>query len=97
MNLKGWDWLGELKNIALKGSEKTGENDENPNLAEKKVVPNSKYVSDIIAGRPVFSHPSRIGGHRIRYGRSRNTGLAAAGFHPATMTILDNFIAIGTQ
>jgi len=97
MNLKGWDWLDELKNIALKGSNKTGENDESANPNEKKIVPNSKFVSDIIAGRPVFSHPSRIGGHRIRYGRSRNTGLAAAGLHPATMAILDNFIAIGTQ
>ena len=64
---------------------------------EDKIPPNSKYVADIIAGRPVFSDPSEIGGHRIRYGRSRNTGLAAGGIHPATMIVLDEFIAIGTQ
>ena len=93
MNLKGWEWLKSLKNI----SQKTEKSDEEDIINQKKIHPNSKYVSDIIAGRPVFSHPSRIGGHRIRYGRSRNTGLAAAGMHPATMTLLDNFIAIGTQ
>jgi len=93
MNLKGWEWLKSLKKI----SQKTEKSDIKENINQKVITPNSKYVSDIIAGRPVFSHPSRIGGHRIRYGRSRNTGLAAAGMHPATMTLLDNFIAIGTQ
>ncbi|RLI63640.1 MAG: hypothetical protein DRO67_05425, partial [Candidatus Asgardarchaeum californiense] len=29
----------------------------------------------VIGGRPVFSYPSRVGGFRVRYGRSRNTGL----------------------
>ncbi|MHA1373969.1 MAG: DNA polymerase II large subunit [Promethearchaeota archaeon] len=93
MNLKGWEWLKSLKNI----SQKTESLEKKEIINQKEIIPNSKYVSDIIAGRPVFSHPSRIGGHRIRYGRSRNTGLAAAGMHPATMTLLDNFIAIGTQ
>ena len=96
MNLEGWDWLRKLKDIAQKGEKKA--NTDISNIAKKSFIsPNSKYVADIIAGRPVFSHPSEIGGHRIRYGRSRNTGLAAAGLNPATMTLLDNFIAIGTQ
>jgi DNA polymerase II large subunit len=94
MNLTSWDWLADLKKIAQK-EERTQKSEGVEN--KEKILPNSKYVSDIIAGRPVFSHPSRVGGHRIRYGRSRNTGLAAAGMHPATMGILDNFIAIGTQ
>lgn len=55
------------------------------------------YLDEIIAGRPVFSFPSRIGGFRLRYGRARNTGLAALGVHPATMVILDGFLAVGTQ
>jgi DNA polymerase II large subunit len=98
MNLEGWEWLKELKKVAQKNSdqdkkEKTQEENQNNN----KITPNSKYVADIIAGRPVFSYPSKVGGHRIRYGRSRNTGLAAGGFHPATMVLLDNFVAIGTQ
>jgi len=89
MKLDGWEWLGKLKNIAQK-EDKIEKN-------ENKIPPNSKFVADIIAGRPVFSYPSKIGGHRIRYGRSRNTGLAATGIHPVTMAILDDFIAIGTQ
>jgi DNA polymerase II large subunit len=94
MKLDGWDWLAELKKIGQKEQESEKEREKDP---DKLITPNSKYISDIIAGRPVFSHPSRIGGHRIRYGRSRNTGLAAAGINPATMAILDDFIAIGTQ
>jgi len=59
--------------------------------------PETMYLDEIIAGRPVFSFPSRIGGFRLRYGRARNTGLAALGVHPATMVILDGFLAVGTQ
>jgi len=96
MNLEGWDWLAKLKDIAQKSEKKVDLDATNKN-SKVKIPPNSKFVSDVIAGRPVFSHPSEIGGHRIRYGRSRNTGLAAAGLNPITMTLLDNFIAIGTQ
>ena len=63
-------------------------------LEEKKTA---DFMKDIIAGRPVFSFPSRQGGFRLRYGRSRNTGLAALGVHPATMHVLQNFLAAGTQ
>lgn len=56
-----------------------------------------KFLRDLIAGRPVFSHPSRPGGFRLRYGRSRNTGLAAAGINPASMILLGEFMAPGTQ
>ena len=56
-----------------------------------------KFLRDLIAGRPVFSHPSRAGGFRLRYGRARNTGLAAAGINPATMLLLGQFMAAGTQ
>ena len=47
--------------------------------------------------KEIFSSPSTIGGFRLRYGRARNTGLAAVGIHPAAMQILKEFIAIGTQ
>ena len=57
----------------------------------------AKFIADIIAGRPVFAYPSKIGVHRIRYGRLRNTGLAACGFHPSTMILLEKFLAVGTQ
>ncbi len=61
------------------------------------VEPSEKFIQNIVAGRPVLCHPSRPGGLRLRYGRTRATGLAALAMHPATMHILDDFIAIGTQ
>ena len=86
LSLSGWDWLENLT---------PQESDEE--RAEQRIQPKEKYLEDIIAGRPVLAYPSRKGGFRVRYGRSRNTGLAALGVHPATMVLLDNFIACGTQ
>lgn len=85
LGIDGWDWLGELSAV-VKGPEESG-----------GVQPRDKYLRDIIAGRPVFSHPMRKGGFRLRYGRSRNSGLAAAGLNPATMYLLGKFLAVGTQ
>ncbi|PSP84381.1 DNA polymerase II large subunit [Halobacteriales archaeon QS_6_64_34] len=62
-----------------------------------RVNPEKKYLRDLIAGRPVFSHPSKSGGFRLRYGRARNHGFATAGVHPATMHLVDDFLATGTQ
>ena len=62
--------------------------------SEKK---SAGFMDDVIAGRPIFSFPSRRGGFRLRYGRARNTGLAAVGIHPATMLVLERFLAAGTQ
>ena len=67
------------------------------NLKEFSKKQKAGFMADVIAGRPIFSFPSRIGGFRLRYGRSRNTGLAAVGIHPATMLALQNFLAAGTQ
>ena len=85
IKIDGWEWLDKL----IHKEEKEDEGDE--------IKPKDKYLSDIVAGRPVFSHPSRKGGFRLRYGRSRNSGFATVGIHPATMVIADEFIAIGTQ
>jgi len=63
-------------------------------IKEKRTV---GFMEDVIAGRPVFSFPSRAGGFRLRYGRARNTGLSALGVHPATMLVLQRFLAAGTQ
>ncbi|MFX0090191.1 MAG: DNA polymerase II large subunit [Candidatus Hodarchaeota archaeon] len=60
------------------------------------VKPKWKYLTDVIGGRPIFSHPTVKGGFRLRYGKSRCTGLAAIGMHPATMWLL-KFIASGTH
>ncbi|MFB6121213.1 MAG: DNA polymerase II large subunit [Halobacteriaceae archaeon] len=62
-----------------------------------RVEPNEKYLRDLIAGRPVFGHPGETGGFRLRYGRARNHGFATAGVHPATMHLVDDFLATGTQ
>ena len=59
--------------------------------------PETKFLRDLIAGRPVFGHPSEEGGFRLRYGRARNHGFATAGVHPATMHLVDDFLAAGTQ
>ncbi len=84
MGMDGWDWLGRL--IKNKTDEGT-----------VSIKPLDKYLRDLIGGRPVFSYPMRKGGFRLRYGRSRNTGFAAAGLHPATLYILGEFLAVGTQ
>ena len=62
-----------------------------------KVDASPTYINDLVAGRPVFGHPSKSGGFRFRYGRGRVSGFSAVSLHPATMGITDNFIAIGTQ
>jgi len=55
------------------------------------------YIKDLVAGRPVYGHPSRSGGFRFRYGRSRVAGFSAVSIHPATMGITDKFLSHGTQ
>ncbi|MCL2550074.1 MAG: DNA polymerase II large subunit [Methanimicrococcus sp.] len=100
LKMDGWEFLDTL----IAGT-KTGDSAEGdgPAAAGKtksenvKVKPKNKYIQDLIAGRPLFSHPSREGGFRLRYGRSRTTSFAAAGINPATMYILDDFITNGTQ
>jgi len=85
--LSGWDFLEEFVELqdSLKKQDKAG--------ASGGAV----YIRDLVAGRPVFGHPSRSGGFRLRYGRARNTGYSALALHPATMQVCDGFIATGTQ
>ncbi len=56
-----------------------------------------KYLAEAVGGRPVLAYPHRPGGFRLTYGRSRTTGLAACAVNPATMILLRNFLAVGTQ
>ena len=85
MKMDGWDWLEEIIQAPSDDEEEVG------------IHPKDKYLRDLIGGRPVFSYPMRKGGFRLVYGRSRNTGLAAAGLHPATLHVLGDFLAVGTQ
>jgi DNA polymerase II large subunit len=85
LKLEGWDWLEKFV-VTVKSDDPSAQ-----------LKPKDKYLQDLIAGRPVFSYPSRPGGFRLRYGRGRNTSFAAAGTSPATMVMMDDFIAAGTQ
>jgi len=72
--------------------------EENKDTNQKKgIEPNEKFIKDMVAGRPVYSHPSTKGGFRLRYGRSRTAGLASISIHPAIMYIAQETLAIGTQ
>jgi len=90
LKLKGWDFLDIFVSKSNGGEDK--KTDGIPEIA-----PSLKYIGEVIAGRPVFSHPSRKGGFRLRYGRARTGGLASTAVSPASMKILDGFIAVGTQ
>ena len=82
----GFDWLEEYMTIHEKRT-----------LGKSKEGEAATYIKDLVAGRPVYGHPSKSGSFRFRYGRGRNSGFSAASIHPATMGITDDFIAIGTQ
>ena len=90
LKLKGWDFLEIFVN------KNNGENKEEQNKIPQ-ILPSDKYIGEVIAGRPVFSHPSRKGGFRLRYGRARTAGLASTAINPLSMKVLDDFIAVGTQ
>ncbi|MFB6310524.1 MAG: DNA polymerase II large subunit [Salinirussus sp.] len=103
-----WPWLQPLidGDYASDGAGDESANEPGEDPAETterggdgppRVEPQDKYLRDLIAGRPVFGHPSEPGGFRLRYGRARNHGFATAGVHPATMHLVDDFLAAGTQ
>ncbi len=79
-----WDWLNNIIKVDVK---KTAE------IKDAKAV----FLEEIVAGRPILAYPGMSGGFRLRYGRSRFTGIAAKGVSPATMIIMKSFIATGTQ
>ncbi|MFP4523044.1 MAG: DNA polymerase II large subunit [Candidatus Nanoarchaeia archaeon] len=61
------------------------------------VKPDPTFVKDLVGGRPVIGHPMKSGGFRLRYGRSRASGYSGQSIHPATTSVLNDLIAIGTQ
>ncbi|MEW6222131.1 MAG: DNA polymerase II large subunit [Candidatus Hadarchaeota archaeon] len=103
LHIDGWGWLSEFTTKTPTEEVKTEHRGEKDYLVAEaeQVDEEHKYLDEVIAGRPVFSHPGtgrgKDGGFRLRYGRSRNTGIAAVGVHPATMVICNEFIAVGTQ
>ena len=81
LGIGGWSWLKDFR----------------PPTSEIEESRDFMYLEDVVGGRPIFSLPATAGGFRLRYGRSRNTGLTALGIHPSTMHVLHDFIAAGTQ
>ncbi|MBI5553397.1 MAG: DNA polymerase II large subunit [Candidatus Diapherotrites archaeon] len=80
-----WAWVEDLIKVEKGGSE--GES----------LRPSFNYLKKLAAGRPILSYPSQSGGFRLRYGKGRNTSVMAKAIHPATMQLLDDFLAVGTQ
>jgi DNA polymerase II large subunit len=81
LKIEGWNWLKNLE-----GAIQTPEDD---------TV--SHRMTEVITGRPVLSMQKKIGGFRLRYGRSCNTGFATIGIHPTIPILLNYAIAVGTQ
>ncbi|MBN2111726.1 DNA polymerase II large subunit [Candidatus Woesearchaeota archaeon] len=88
-----WDFLKEFLSIQKKAKAQSKEQKSD----SKKLVPNTVYITDLVAGRPVLSYPLTVGGFRLRYGRSRLSGFSAASIHPSTSRLLNDYIATGTQ
>jgi len=87
-----WSFLEEFLKIQRKAKSK-----EIVEESKDKIKPDYTFIKDLPAGRLVLTHPSRGGGFRLRYGRSRISGYSSCSIHPATMYILDKYIATGTQ
>ncbi|MBP5699274.1 MAG: DNA polymerase II large subunit, partial [Methanobrevibacter sp.] len=105
LKLDSWEFLAEYAKGVGSSKEEEGSQSDSEEIIEEiddniidkdELFEHSKYAHDIIGGRPVLGYPSEKGGFRLRYGRSRNTGLATMGVHPATMELLE-FLAVGTQ
>lgn len=88
--LEEWKFLKDYLDLKIKLHSETKEE-------KKGLQPNNIYIQEAVAGRPIFSYPMVKGGFRLRYGRTRLTGLAAAAVHPSTTHILGDFIATGAQ
>ena len=90
MKISGWEFISEF---ADKGKEQ-----KTRSSFKSRTIPKiTRYMDDVIAGRPIFGEPGKPGGFRLRYGRSRATGLAAAGINPVTMEAMGGFLSVGTQ
>jgi DNA polymerase II large subunit len=88
-----WFFLEKFVDLQKKIKSKKKEEEDDSRIIKEDYT----FIKDLVAGRPIISHPSAKGGLRLRYGRARNTGLSGCAIHPATMAILNNYIAIGTQ
>jgi DNA polymerase II large subunit len=84
LKMTGFDWIPDYLEIHKKREKGTGDVE-------------ATYIKDLVAGRPVYGHPSAPGGFRFRYGRSRVAGFSSVSIHPATMGISNDFLSSGVQ
>ena len=99
MDMTHWDFLEDFLLVQKKAKmgKKAKEGKQDKQEKTEKVTPDFTFIKDLVAGRPVLSHPLRSGGFRLRYGRGRTSGYSGQSIHPATMHVLNNYIATGTQ
>tara|TARA_B100000085_G_scaffold67877_1_gene60638 strand:+ start:4687 stop:8538 length:3852 start_codon:yes stop_codon:yes gene_type:complete len=91
LEVPGWEFITHFANKGKVSAKEDGSD-------TSRIIPkNNRYMGDVIAGRPIFGEPCKPGGFRHRYGRSRSTGLAAAGLNPISMTAMGGFLSVGTQ
>lgn len=91
-----WSFLVQFLELQ-KGIKAKSKKQEVKGSEAPKLLPDFTYIKDLVAGRPVFTHPLRMGGFRLRYGRCRTSGFSAYAIHPATMVVLNQYLATGTQ
>ena len=104
--LEHWGFLEELLALQKKARASQAQagdssgidgNDAGKNGNGPRLSPDFTYLKETVAGRPVLGYPLRHGAFRLRYGRTRTTGFSSHGIHPATMALLNKYIATGTQ
>ncbi|MFH1212350.1 MAG: DNA polymerase II large subunit [Candidatus Woesearchaeota archaeon] len=91
-HLEHWNFLEEFLEIQ-KSQRARGD----VRVDFEKIKPDYTYITDIVAGRPVLGMPLKAGAFRLRYGRCRTSGYSAMSVHPATMIVLNEFLATATQ
>ncbi|MFV2014222.1 MAG: hypothetical protein ACC656_02240, partial [Candidatus Heimdallarchaeota archaeon] len=97
LKIDGWQWLDEIAQGKFSDRISNNNSEDENQQKSNQVKPDFSFVADALMGRPTFAGPTAAGGFRLRYGHSRNTGIAALGIHPATMAIVNDYLAPGTH
>jgi DNA polymerase II large subunit len=90
VGLDHWSFLDNFISLQKQAKSKGSQ-------SKDKILPVYTFIEDLVAGRPVLTHPLAAGGFRLRYGRSRVSGYSSTSIHPSTMHILKKYLATGTQ
>jgi DNA polymerase II large subunit len=93
--MEHWGFLKEFIELKKKIKAKGGSSAKGDDSG--KISPDYTFIKDLVAGRPVITHPMHNGGLRLRYGRARTSGYSSYCVHPASMFAMDRYFATGTQ